>query len=216
MKDITLKKVEDFFSRYPLRKYEDHQIIIQGGDNPNFAFYLVSGNVRQYDISNNGNEVVVNVFKEGSFFPLSWIINKTPNLYFFDCLGPIEVRLAPINEILEFIRSNADVSFNIVSRLLSGSIGIQRRMAHLMASSGYIRILFELTIECRRFCKKQKDGTLVLSMSENELAKRSGLSRETVSHELNKLKKIGLVEIGRKDILIKDFNKIEEALGTNL
>ena len=216
MKDPVLKKVDEFFSHYPLKKFEENQIIIHGGDNPNYAFYLVSGNVRQYDISNNGTEVVVNVFKESSFFPLSWIINKTANLYFFDSLGPVEARLAPVEEVLEFIKANGDVSFNLVSRLLSGSSGIQRRMAHLMTSTGYIRVLFELTIECRRFGVKQKDGSLILSMSENELAKRSGLSRETVSHELNKLKKIGLIEIGRKDILIKDLNKIEEALGTNL
>ncbi len=216
MKDLAFKKIDDFFCRYPLRKYEDHQIIIQAGDNPAYAFYLVSGNVRQYDISNSGNEVVVNVFKEGSFLPLTWIINQTPNIYFFDCMGPVEARLAPVGEVVDFIKSNNEVSFNIVSRLLSGSNGIQRRMAHLMASSGYIRVLFELTVECKRFCKKQKDGSLILAMSENELAKRSGLSRETVSHELNKLKKNGLVEIGRKDIIIKDFCKIEDELGTNL
>ena len=214
--DKVASKIENFFSKYSLRKFENNQILIQAGENPKYVYYLQNGMVRQYDISNSGNEVVVNVFKEKSFLPLTWVVNRTDNQYFYDCLGQVEARLAPADEVLNFIKSDSEISFSLLSRLLSGSAGLQRRMAHLMASSGYIRVLFELTIECKRFGEKQKNGGYLLKIHENELAKRSGLSRETVSHELNKLKKLNLVEVGRKDILIKNLAAIEDDLGNNL
>lgn len=77
------KKVEEFFSKFPLREYDKGELLVLSDENPKYIFYIVSGQIREYDISSHGEEIVVNVFKKPAFIPMSWAIAKIPNRYFF-------------------------------------------------------------------------------------------------------------------------------------
>jgi CRP-like cAMP-binding protein len=215
-KEIIENTVKEFFSKYPQRHFKKGQILVYAGDDPDHIFYLVSGAVRQYDISDRGDEIVVNVFKPVAFFPMSWAINRTPNPYFFETTSDVELHVAPADDTVEFIKSNPEVMFNLLSRLYSGVDGLQRRMAHLMGGSARSRLLFELITECRRFGKLQDDGSTMISTSEIELAQRAGLSRETVNRELSKLKQNGAVYYTNKYISIPKVDTLTEALGDRL
>lgn len=210
------KKIEKFFAKYRLRHYDKNQILIYAGDDPPGVFHLISGQVRQYDITNHGKEVVVNAFKPPAFFPMAWAINRTPNRYFFETSGFTELRMAPAEDVVAFLKANNDVTYNLLSRLYSGTDGMQRRMAHLMGGGAHSRILFELLVECKRFGKKQNDGSYVLVMHEDELARRSGLSRETVNRELGKLKARKLLEVDHRQLIVKDLGSLEQELGSGL
>lgn len=210
------KKIEKFFAKYRLRHFDKRQILIYAGDDPPGIFHLISGQVRQYDITEKGEEVVVNVFKPPAFFPMAWAINKTPNQYFFETSEPTEIRMAPASDVVTFLKANHDVTYDLLSRLYSGTNGMQRRMAHLMGGSGHSRVLFELLVECKRFGKLQKNGLYILSMHEDELARRSGLSRETINRELVKLKTLKIINITHKEIIIKNLKRLEAELGSGL
>ena len=209
-------KVEAFFGRFLLKQAGVDEVLIRAGEDPPGIFYLVSGQVKEYDISGQGNEVVVNVYKPPAFFPMSWAINQTPNRYFFETITPSSFRQAPAEQTLAFLKANPDVVFDLLSRVYSGTNGLLRRMAHLMGSSARTRLLFEILIECRRLGRQKLDGSWAVKIHENELANRAGLSRETVSRELTKIKELDLVDVDHSGISIKDPDKLEEALGDDL
>jgi CRP-like cAMP-binding protein len=209
-------KVEDFFKAYPLKRFEKGYLLIYAGYDPPGVFLIKSGRVRQYDVAENGEEVVVNVFKPPAFFPMSWAINKTPNKYFFEADSTITARQAPADQAVEFIKANPDVMFDLLSRVYLGTDGLLRRSAHLMASGARTRLLFELITQCRRFGEKQPGGTYLIRISESELAKRAGLSRETVSRQLAVISKQGVVKANRQGITITNLEHLEQELGANL
>jgi CRP/FNR family transcriptional regulator len=209
-------KVAAFFGKYPLKEFAKGEILILADENPKYIYYLIEGHVREYDISYRGDQVVVNVFKPQAFFPMSWAIAKTPNRYFFDAGEKVVVRMAPPEEVMEFAKSNPDVVLDLLTRLYSGIDGMRRRMAHLMGGSAKSRLLFELIIECRRFGKQQKDGSFLININESEIGARAGLSRETVSREMNNLKKRNLISVGRQGIILKDLDALEQNLGPDL
>src|SRR3989338_3510127 len=216
MEPSVASKVEAFFGRFLLKQAGVDEVLIRAGEDPPGIFYLVSGQVKEYDISGQGNEVVVNVYKPPAFFPMSWAINQTPNRYFFETIPPSSFRQAPAEQTLAFLKANPDVVFDLLSRVYSGTNGLLRRMAHLMGSSARTRLLFEILIECRRFGRQKLDGSWAVKIHENELANRAGLSRETVSRELTKIKELDLVDVDHSGISIKDPDKLEEALGDDL
>lgn len=216
MNTRVARKIEEFFAKYPRRYFDKSQILIYAGDEPPGIFHLVTGQVRQYDITDRGEEVVVDVFKPPAFFPMTWEINKTPNQYFFETAMPTEIRMAPAGDVVAFLKANHDVTYDLLSRLYSDTDGMQRRMAYLMGGSGRSRVLFELIVECKRFGKQQKDGSYILTMHEDELARRSGLSRETINRELAKLKTMKLLDITHKEFIIKDLKRLEKELGSGL
>src|SRR5687768_9612400 len=108
--DIS-QKVANFFTAYPLRVFAKRQIIIQSEEPLPGVFYIVEGRISQYDITSAGNEVVVNVFKPGAFFPMSTALNNTPNLYFFEASSDVKVHIAPAADAVQFLGDNPEVTF---------------------------------------------------------------------------------------------------------
>jgi CRP/FNR family cyclic AMP-dependent transcriptional regulator len=212
MSEDVNSKIETFFASYRLRSYPAGQILILNGDQTDYVYNLVSGKVKEYDVTYRGDEIILNVFKPPSFFPMSLAINKAPNPYIYEAESDIEIRQAPADEVIAFIKANPDVMYDLLSRVYRGLDGLLGRMTYLMASSARSRLIYELLIEARRFGTQEGEGC-VLDITEKGLGARAGLSRETVSREIHKLKEEDLIEIRNKDILLKNIVALEQKLG---
>lgn len=210
MDEIIKAKVEAFFKNYQHRQYRKGEVLVRADEDPPGVFYVVSGKVRQYDITEQGTVVIVNIFKPPAFFTMSWAINQTPNAYFFEAMEPVELWLAPRQETVDFIRGNPDVQFNLLSRLYRGTDGLLLKMTHLMAASAYSRAMLELIIAAKRFGKPSSRGEIKLDVTAAELAGRTGLTRETVSRELQKLKAKKLIRVSLGTIVIPSLAMLEE------
>jgi CRP/FNR family transcriptional regulator len=209
-------KVQEYFSKYPKRTYPKGQILVFADESPEHIFYLVKGKVRNYDVSYRGDEVIVNIFKPPAFFPMSWALNNTPNNYFYKTEEPTELHVVPASEAVAFIRDNPDVMFDLLCRLYIGVDGLLGRIVHLMSGTAKSRLIYELIIECRRFGTKRDDGSYGLATSESDIAARAGLSRETVSREMHRLKEQGLVIIEHSGIILRDLPALEKAHGNEI
>ena len=216
MTDKVSQKVDDFFSKYPQRSYPKGQIIVFADESPEHIFYIKEGKVRKYGISYRGDEVIVNIFKNPAFFPMSWAINRSPNSYFYKTEEPTELHIVPADDALNFLKENPDVMLDLLSRIYRGMDGLLGRVVHLMSGSAKSRLMYELLIESRRFGEVQADGSWLLKVNETDLASRSGLSRETVSREMQKLKESGWATLTNKGIAVTDVAKLEKSLGEEI
>jgi CRP-like cAMP-binding protein len=206
-------KVDTFFDSYRLRKYAKGQVLILNGDAPEYVYHLLSGRVKQYDVSYRGDEVILNTFQPPAFFPMSLAINQLPNPYTYEAETDVELRQAPAKDVVVFIKENPDVLFDLLTRVYRGTDGMLARMSHLMASSAKGRLMFEILLSCRRYGEENTDGSYTLIMNEKELAARAGLSRETVSREMHKLIEEKLAVLQNGTITIHDMGEFEAKLG---
>ncbi len=206
-------KVQEAFSKYPKRSYPKGQILVFADERPEHIFYLSEGMVRKYDVSYRGDEVIVNIFNTGAYFPMSWAINKSPNKYFYKTETKSELHIVPTDVALEFLKANPDVMLDLLSRIYRGMDGLLGRVVHLMSGTAKSRLIYELIIESRRFGTNNNNDSYKLSVNEVDLAARSGLSRETISREMQKLKDIGIVSFSGKVIEVKDLTALEKMLG---
>lgn len=212
MNESVQNKLETFFKQFKQYQYKKGEIIIRADDNPLGIMYLVSGSIRKYAISQKGDELVVNIFKPLSFFPMSWAINDSKNDYFYDAVTDVELWRAPKDEVLTFIKTNPDVLYDLMSRVYHGSDGMLSRMTYLMAGNAYGRLITEILIHAKRFGKKEKDNAISVVISEKELAAQSGMTRETVSREIRILKQKNLIEYQKNHLVIVDLAKLEAEL----
>ncbi|HVI69071.1 MAG TPA: Crp/Fnr family transcriptional regulator [Magnetospirillaceae bacterium] len=216
MPDDTTTKIANFFTGYPLHIFDKRQMLARAESALPGVFYVVEGRVSQYDITPSGNEVVVNVFKPGAFFPMSWAMNDTPNHYFFEASTRVVAHVAPAADAVKFLKDNPDVTFDLLSRVYRGVDGVLRRMAHLMGGDSKSRLLFELLNTAYRFGESQPDGSVFIGLKEGDLARQSGLARETVNRVLQGLKVAGWVEVSHGGITVKNLRTLEDILGTIL
>lgn len=213
MNNEVSQKIEEFFDKYRLRKYAKGQILLLNGDSASHVYHLLEGRVKQYDITYRGDEIILNVFKPPAFFPMSLAINGGENQYIYEADTDIVIRQAPAGEAVQFLKDNPDVMFNLLSRVYRGTDGLLGRIAYLMAGSAKSRIIYELLMEARRFGQTQSNGAYELNINEKDLGARAGLSRETVSREVSKLKADKLVEVKTKKVILTDISQLEKILG---
>lgn len=205
-------KIEEFFKDYPIRRLGKGQSVFQIGEEVNKVQYLVEGTVIEYDITPAGNTAVINAFKPGTFFPMSCVLNNQPTAYVFEADSPVTIKQAPKDQVIKFLEDNPDVTLDLLKRVYIGSDGILKRMAYLMGGSAADRVKYELINASYRFGKPNPDGSIHIEMSENDIAQRSGLSRETVNRSLRSLKSDGVVKVTQGGIQIKDTSSIEDSL----
>lgn len=212
MDELIASKLDSFFSKYKHQVYRKGEILVRADDEPPGIFYLKKGYVKQYAISPKGDELIVNVFKPISFFPMSWVINGTKNEYFYEAMTDVDIWRASKEDVTFFIKSNPDVLFDLMGRVYKGIDGLLTRMTYLMSGNAYERLIIELLIYVKRF---GNDKNIVkLRISEKDLAAQAGLTRETVSREIKTLKKKELVTFKNNQLIVIDISKLREELST--
>lgn len=211
-KDIH-KKIKSFFDGFRSQKYKKGEILIRADDAPTGILYLESGLVKEYTISKKGEELVVNIFKPGTFFPLTWGINNSVNHFFYEAVSPVEIKKAPRENVIEFLKKENDVLYDLTSRLCRGLDGMLMRMVYLMSGSAYTRLITELLLTAKRFgVKDPKTGFTTCHITEKDLAAETGMTRETISREMKILKNKKIVEFHTNELVIKDIHRLEEEL----
>lgn len=211
MNEDMRNKIENFFNSYPLVAYPKDQILIFPGEKTEKIYFIVSGRVSQYDISYRGDEIVVNTFKPPAFFAMALAIDHTVSRFFYKAETKAELRVAPAAEVIDFLKANPSVTYDLLARVYRGVESILDRMVHLMSGTAKSRLIFDLIIELKRF-GKVAGGRRYIEASETSIASRSGLSRETISREMKHLKAKGLVEIKSRRIYINSLAELEEQL----
>ena len=142
MDDVIRQKISTFFAEYPIKHFDKGQLLIQAYESPAGIYHMLEGQVRQYDVSAQGNEIVVNIFKPPAFFPMAWAITGMPNRYFFDAAMPVEAHLAPPDSVVAFLKQNPDVLFDLLSRLYSGVEGID-----YMSLRGPAGVIYDIVVD---------------------------------------------------------------------
>jgi CRP-like cAMP-binding protein len=208
-------KITTFFDKNMSHTVPKGTLITLAGEDPKEITYLVDGVVEQYHITPQGNKVVVNVFKPPAFFPMSWAINGTPNIYFYETITQATIKYSEPTKTVEFLKNNPDVSFDLLSRVYRGTDALLRRIVIAASGVAINRLVFELLIEAYRFGKERDNNQREIFIKQSILASHSGLARETVSRELRKLANDEYLVFTKHGFLL-NINKLEALLDISI
>jgi CRP/FNR family transcriptional regulator, cyclic AMP receptor protein len=204
---------ENFFAQFKAsQKFKKNQLIFGPGAEPSGVFYVKSGFIRLYLISQDGKEITFNIMKPGSYFSMIWALNNVPNIYFYESLTDVELLKAPKTEVLKFVESNPGVLYDLTKRTLSGLDGMTRLMEALLTGSAYQQISSILLVLVRRFGKKKNAHEYIIDipLTHRVIGTLAGLSRESTSIELGKLTKSKIISQTNHLIVVKNLKKLEE------
>lgn len=193
----TSEKVKKYFSKFPTQLAAKGSLLSSPGEEFRGVYYLRSGLVRQYIVSPSGEQVVVNVFKQGAFFPMSWAINKTPNDYYYEVAEDGKFNLVTADQAIEFVQSEPEVLFDLLRRVYIGTDGLLARLTYQLTGDARSRLILELIIASKRFGKETAERTTLIKINQKDLAMLTGLTRETVTRLLTQLKDEGLLTYRR-------------------
>ncbi len=208
------KIVEEFFAHYSFVLYKKGETIIRAEDQPPGVFYLKKGFVRMSLLSEKGEFLILHIFKPGSFFPMTWVVNNTPNRYYFEALTVAELYRAPKQDVLAFLSRHPEVLFDVGGRILAGVSGMLARLEQLVLENAYAKTLLLLLYYARQFGTKTHGSvTLTVPLTHREVAAWIGTTRETASLQIEALKHKRVISYKGRQLVINDVAKLEEELG---
>lgn len=211
MEKDAFRRLEIFFSKWKKLSFKKGETILRAQDEPRGVLYLKKGYTRLYSVSKNAQELTLIVFKPEDFFPIMWAINGAPHTYYMDAMTPVEVYQTPREEFLKFIKNDSELLFEINSRILIRLGGLLKRMEHAMFGNAYSKVASIIVIFVERHGLQDKKGIIIqLPTTHQDIAKLLGIARETVSIEVKKMQKKGLIEYRGRHLIVKDLKQLIE------
>jgi CRP-like cAMP-binding protein len=103
MQNLVLQqKVEEFLARFEYKKYKKGDTVMHPDETNAKAYYIKSGYVRNYNLTDEGIEFTLHIYAPRSYFPMASVISDVENRYYYEvCFGICLVRVH--NSIALFI-----------------------------------------------------------------------------------------------------------------
>ena len=206
--------LENFYSQYKILGYKKGDNIIRTDEIPQGVYYVVSGFVKMGIYLSNGREVTFNMFKPGSYFSLIWAIAGIDNRYYFQALTKTELRRAPKEKVLTFLKENPEVLYALTKRILIGLDGFLTNTEYMLFGDAYNRVLSVLFLFAKRFGIKKNKSTIVSEprLTHQDIANMAGITRETASITISQLEKDNLISYKNHQIIIESVTDVENRL----
>lgn len=214
MTHVLKLKTATFFSQYHLQPMGKGTILLQPEDNPAGVYYLKAGHVKMYYISSQGIEITLHIFNPESFFPMTWVLNDIPNRYYYEAFTDIEMYCVPKNKVLSFLKNEPDVLLDLTRRIFSGVDKLTMRIEHMAYEKSYGKVISILMYLSKHF-GLAKDNTVYLKyvFTHHDIGSLAGISRETATRVLGKLKRRGIIVLNEEHMwTIPDVRTLENEL----
>lgn len=194
-----------FISQYPLRQYVKGQMILLQNETPSGVFVIESGKVRSYTITPDGHEQLISIHSRGEDIPVgcAFGVVKKPQ-YFYDAYTRCVVRIIPQKEFVDRLTSDIELlqqtHVNNIEQLASALSRIHA-MGQPRASNKVALTLIYLAdrLGTRPWAKPRFTE---ISITQEEIANLLGMTRETVSFELKKLRIKKMVSYSRRNYIL--------------
>ncbi|MEJ8851354.1 Crp/Fnr family transcriptional regulator [Variovorax rhizosphaerae] len=169
---------------------------------------LVRGMVKASTLRHDGREAILSVIEPGNWFGEISLIDGSPRTHDATALTALDMLVVPPEAFAELMR---DVAFaNAMAALLAARV----RFLYALMEDATLRDLRARV--ARRLCTLARgDATQSLeardrvALSQEALAMMLGVTRQTLSGELNALAREGLIALGYGKIDILSFDALE-------
>jgi CRP/FNR family transcriptional regulator len=207
-----LKRVR---SKAVSRSFKKRSILLYQGEAPRTAYVLKSGIIKTYTINTAGEEQIVAFLIKGDMLPVPWIFNKsTTTLYYYEALTDCEVLALPRDELYAVLVGNPELLAATLDYFVTNYTGLLMRVTALEQSRAREKIMFTLYYLLFRYGRPTKGGNyaIELSLTHSTIAGLVGLTRETTTTELSRLKRQKVLDYRIHDYIVNK-EKLERLLG---
>lgn len=201
-----------FFKKYRLFRYEKGEIIYRPGEEILTVAFAKSGFVRLYTISKEGKEITTNLFKPLFYLTLIYSNNKMLCRHYFECVTPVELWKVPKTEFIDFIAKNPEIAHTLNNLILRVLENIIFDMENIISGNSYKKTASIIASLAKQYGVKDSITGQVLidfSMTHEILASLTGLTRETTSLQIKKLRDKEIIVTKGKHLIINNPDKLQ-------
>jgi CRP-like cAMP-binding protein len=203
--DSTLDKIASLAAK---RLYYKGSAIFAQGDVGDALYGVASGRVRISASASGGREVFLNIMEPGDTFGEIAVMDglpRTANAVALDTSALIVIQRA---DFLPFLEREPQLAIHLLKLLCERLRWTSELVEESAFLAGPARLAKRLLILASLHGRAVRVGQLELRISQGELARFLGISRQIVNQHLSDWRRHGWVDLGRTQIVIRNTDAL--------
>jgi len=200
-----LLRLSDCKTSHIIKKGE---VIFEEGENVNGIYCIKDGICKLTKLSPNGKDHIVKLVTKGELLGQRSMISDEPVNLSAVALEDMQVCFIPKSEVMGYFDKNNQFSMNVMKTICGDLKEADDHMVNLAQKTVKER-LAETLLYLHDTFGKNKDNSLKVQLSRDELASMIGTATESCIRLLSDFNKLGLVEITGKKIVLKDISALK-------
>ncbi|MFV8345297.1 Crp/Fnr family transcriptional regulator [Flavobacterium sp. ZB4P13] len=201
-----LIKLSDCKTSHIIKKGE---VIFEEGENVNGIYCIKDGICKLTKLSANGKDHIVKLVTKGELLGQRSMISDEPVNLSAVALEDMQVCFIPKSEVMGYFDKNNQFSMNVMKTICGDLKEADDHMVNLAQKTVKER-LAETLLYLHDTFGKNKDNSLKIQLSRDELASMIGTATESCIRLLSDFNKLGLIELNGKKIVLKDINALKK------
>jgi len=208
LEDKVLSEIAKLGSK---KNFNKDSVILFQNQSDSALIIVLSGKLRLTKMSNEGNEVTLDILKESEFWGDTAIMDGKPPSVNIVAEENSEVYIITRTDLMNLFKSKPEYSIAVLNDLTKQlrASSLKIKSLSLKAAEGKVAsVLIQLVDEYGIV----KEGAIEIERlpTQQELANMAGTSRETISRTIHSFSKKGLIEIEGQKLRIKNYEKFKE------
>lgn len=200
----SLKKLSE---QKDVRMYKKKEEIYKEGSHPKGIYFVNKGKVKSYNSSEQGKELIIDLYKEGDFFGYLSLLQNELYTNSASALEDSEIYMIPKEDFFALLYKNAEVSKKFIE-ILSNNIRENEKQLVKLAYNSVRKRVAEALIKLSDTYKKSEQTTFSMSVSREDLANLVGTATETVIRTLGDFKDEKFIEVNGRTITILNYDRL--------
>ena len=206
--DLSQPSLELLVQTVRLQKFAKDAFIFCQMDQADAAYVVHSGSVAIVLINQDGREFIINEMRPGDCFGELALLTNQPRSTGAVAREKCEILVIPRQVFLTVLDNDSHLErrlLEITAERLALSSETESAMAFLDANNRLARVLLQMD--------QQESGRGYVTTSQEELAQRTGLTRQTVAKTLGQWRRRGWLVTGRGHIMLLDHCALRNLSG---
>jgi CRP/FNR family transcriptional regulator len=194
--------IQGLFTGNVLRKLPKGQIVIYEGDPIDHLYFIVKGYIKVYSILMSGSERTIFIYGPGDLFPFtSYLTSSTNARYFYECMTDVEIYGTTPPNFEKRVRGNFAMGEALIRYTTSVSQQFMARIDVLSVNDARRKVIALLAFLIAKCGDGGSPAHICVPMTTQDIANLCGLTRETASVQLSRLRKAGVIS-GTRNLVI--------------
>jgi CRP-like cAMP-binding protein len=214
---LSLEQLATLESRCRLRKFPRNTPIYLPADAADGVLLLAEGRVKIGSFSEEGKQTILAFIEPGELFGELSLLGSSDREEYAESVEKSTVILIPNDAIEQLLVENPAISLGVTKLFGLRRQRVERRLKYLLFRSNRERLVHLLLELAEQYGKQTEGGvTLRIKLSHQDLASIIGSTRETVTVVLGELQSEGLLQLGRRKIIVTDLARLAASVNQQI
>ncbi|MDB5167370.1 MAG: hypothetical protein JWN26_515 [Candidatus Saccharibacteria bacterium] len=201
LKETAVNELRSFYRTYPTIKFAKGEVVFHQNEAPSCVYAIKNGVIKVSNISAEGDDQLISFEIIDDIVPICWAFSKTTKaLFYYQAYTDCELYIMSKDAFESHSAENVGFANAMLSRQVGSYIGNMLQVDALEKTRAYTKLIYTFRYLCLRYGRDIKKDLvkIYVPLTQQEIANTTGLTRETTTLELKKLKEEKVISVRQK------------------